>query len=216
MSKNNVLENMLADKNEQIERSRGTLSKLFWMLMRRFDVGLVRWEELMSNYLKQYENPRKRSYERSNMTSALISEDMTWGTFVKKALPFHNVDHAVLELKVRRKGEWCIISSVVAEVNDELIDVNQERDTNSDPYFISEAAKYIFTLLHTDGTCRMNLLDVKKMHYTDADKAYQWYLNILSKITPGKCDHPQAADACDELTKIYTRMTGTANENEEN
>ena len=73
-----------------------------------------------------------------------------------------------------------------------------------DLYFIDETTKIIFALVELPGKVKMDLLEIKRIHYINKDMAKSWYEEIKNKIMDSK--HPKLMEAMEELEKLYKGM----------
>lgn len=79
---------------------------------------------------------------------------------------------------------------------------------DSDGFFISSPAKYIFALTQADTQLRRELLEVESSFFRSKEEAKKWRNDIAMIIHPDKCDLPNADRAYDKLDDIYKAMIG--------
>lgn len=73
-------------------------------------------------------------------------------------------------------------------------------------YFTSDAAFYIFVLVHLDGRNRAGLLGITPELYESKKKSKYWRNSIIKKIHPNYCAHPEAGEATAKLNELYSEM----------
>lgn len=57
------------------------------------------------------------------------------------------------------------------------------------------------------GEARTDYLGIKEELYTNPAAARKWRDELIKRVHPDNCDHPKAAEAVREITRIYGRMT---------
>lgn len=77
---------------------------------------------------------------------------------------------------------------------------------HEDPYFRSEASRYIFALVELDTEKRAELLGITRALYSDAKLAKKWYRDISKIIHPDVCNEAHADQAMAKLGQLYRRM----------
>lgn len=77
---------------------------------------------------------------------------------------------------------------------------------NIGDYFTSDAAFYIFVLVHLDGRNRANLLGITPELYESRKKSKNWRNKIVKNIYPDHCAHPEAGEATAKLNELYSEM----------
>ena len=73
-----------------------------------------------------------------------------------------------------------------------------------DLYFKDETSKYIFFLVELEGKIQLDFLGVNPSHYSNKEKAKDWY-NKIKKIIQ-KSGHSKADEAMASLEKLYKWM----------
>ncbi len=73
-------------------------------------------------------------------------------------------------------------------------------------YFADETSMIMFALLHLDGMIRAKLLGIGEDLYGSEEKARRWRADLLKKIHPDQCTHPDATKATAKVNEIYKRM----------
>lgn len=87
---------------------------------------------------------------------------------------------------------------------------NSEGSADLRNYFADEESMLLFALIHLDGEIRMKLLGIDPDLYESEEKAKRWRADLMKKIHPDQCRHPDAAKATAKLNKIYGRMIKNA------
>lgn len=77
---------------------------------------------------------------------------------------------------------------------------------NPDPVFKDASAKAIFYLLYASGEMRTAELGITTSLYRDKDAAKAWHRRMVKLVHPDNCNHPMAARATQEVTRMYKRM----------
>ena len=77
---------------------------------------------------------------------------------------------------------------------------------NEDPFFKDASSKVIFFLLHGSGEMRTSALGITTELYRDKDAAKAWHRKMVKLVHPDNCNHPMAAQAFREVTRMYSRM----------
>jgi hypothetical protein len=73
-------------------------------------------------------------------------------------------------------------------------------------YFCNPEAMIIFALLYLEGDIRSKILGIHEPLYESKKKAQGWKRQLVSKLHPDRCKHPQANDALSKLNDIFNRM----------
>ena len=71
-------------------------------------------------------------------------------------------------------------------------------------YFKDETSKYIFFLVELEGKIQLDFLGIDPSHYSNKDKAKNWY-NKIKKIIE-KSGHSKVDEAMTSLKKLYKGM----------
>ena len=77
---------------------------------------------------------------------------------------------------------------------------------NEDPFFKDASSKAIFFLLYASGEMRTSELGITTELYKDKDAAKAWHRKMIKLVHPDNCTHPMAAQATQEVTRMYKRM----------
>ena len=77
---------------------------------------------------------------------------------------------------------------------------------NSNIYFKSKGAEYIFYLLELDGKQRAEKLNITMKCYSYKVAAKEWRDSIAKVIHPDKCKHINANEAICKLNQLYEDM----------
>lgn len=73
-------------------------------------------------------------------------------------------------------------------------------------FFKGKAEEYIYHLTQADGGTRCRALGITRILFHDPEKAKQWYREISKVVHPDNCNHPLAAEAMNEVTRLYKDM----------
>ena len=73
-------------------------------------------------------------------------------------------------------------------------------------YFVSEGAKFMFALLHTDRDVRMNLLGITESHYESKDTAARWKTQVERSIRCADSIPELKVQAFKKLNELYENM----------
>ena len=73
-----------------------------------------------------------------------------------------------------------------------------------DLYFINNETRIIFGLVELEGKQQMDFLKISMEHYTNKEKAQNWYTETKEKISGSK--HPKLDVALTNLEKLYKGM----------
>lgn len=79
-----------------------------------------------------------------------------------------------------------------------------------DPFFKDASSKAIFWLICGSGEMRTRELGVTAGLYRDKEAAKAWHRRMIKLVHPDNCDHPMAAEAAREVTRMYNRMMAAA------
>ena len=71
-------------------------------------------------------------------------------------------------------------------------------------YFKDEVSKYIFFLVELEGKVQLDFLGVNYCHYSNKEKAKDWYSKIKNIIE--KSEHSKVDEAIASLEKLYKGM----------
>lgn len=71
-------------------------------------------------------------------------------------------------------------------------------------YFKDEVSKYIFFLVELEGKPQLDFLGVDPSHYSNKEKAKNWYNKIKNIIE--KSEHSKADEAMASLENLYKWM----------
>ena len=71
-------------------------------------------------------------------------------------------------------------------------------------YFKNETSKYIFVLVELEGKIQLDFLGIDPSHYSNKEKAKNWY-NKIKKIIE-KSGHSKVDEAMVSLEKLYKGM----------
>ena len=71
-------------------------------------------------------------------------------------------------------------------------------------YFKNETSKYIFVLVELEGKIQLDFLGVDLSHYSNKEKAKNWYNKIKKMIE--KSGHSKVDEAIVSLEKLYKGM----------
>ncbi len=71
-------------------------------------------------------------------------------------------------------------------------------------YFKNETSKYIFVLVELEGKIQLDFLGVDLSHYSNKEKAKNWYNKIKNIIE--KSEHSKVDEAMASLEKLYKGM----------
>ena len=71
-------------------------------------------------------------------------------------------------------------------------------------YFKDEVSKYIFFLVELKGKVQLDFLGVDPSHYSNKEKAKNWYNKIKNIIE--KSEHSKVDEAIVSLEKLYKGM----------
>ena len=71
-------------------------------------------------------------------------------------------------------------------------------------YFKNETSKYIFVLVELEGKIQLDFLGIDPSHYSNKEKAKNWYNKIKNIIE--KSEHSKVDEAIASLEKLYKGM----------
>ena len=71
-------------------------------------------------------------------------------------------------------------------------------------YFKDETSKYIFVLVELEGKIQLDFLGIDPSHYSNKEKAKNWYNKIKNIIE--KSEHSKVDEAMASLEKLYKGM----------
>ena len=71
-------------------------------------------------------------------------------------------------------------------------------------YFKNETSKYIFFLVELEGKIQLDFLGIDPSHYSNKEKAKNWYSKIKNIIE--KSGHSKVDEAMTSLEKLYKGM----------
>ncbi|AKC57513.1 hypothetical protein KST10_03660 [Fusobacterium animalis] len=71
-------------------------------------------------------------------------------------------------------------------------------------YFKNETSKYIFFLVELKGKIQLDFLGIDPGHYSNKEKAKNWYNKIKNIIE--KSEHSKVDEAIASLEKLYKGM----------
>ena len=71
-------------------------------------------------------------------------------------------------------------------------------------YFKDEVSKYIFFLVELEGKVQLDFLGIDPGHYSNKEKAKNWYNKIKNIIE--KSEHSKVDEAIASLEKLYKGM----------
>lgn len=71
-------------------------------------------------------------------------------------------------------------------------------------YFKDEVSKYIFFLVELEGKIQLDFLGIDPSHYSNKEKAKNWYNKIKNIIE--KSEHSKVDEAMASLEKLYKGM----------
>ncbi|WP_338952972.1 hypothetical protein [Fusobacterium nucleatum] len=71
-------------------------------------------------------------------------------------------------------------------------------------YFKNETSKYIFVLVELEGKIQLDFLGIDPSHYSNKEKAKNWYNKIKNIIE--KSEHSKVDEAMASLEKLYKGM----------
>ncbi|XVN13447.1 hypothetical protein QZH47_17585 [Pseudomonas corrugata] len=83
---------------------------------------------------------------------------------------------------------------------------SEEAAFKNSNYFSSDAAFYIFVLVHLDGRNRAKLLGITSELYESKKKSKEWRNSIIKAVHPDSCKHPEADEATAKLNELYEGM----------
>lgn len=101
------LAELLNDDNKQINQATGTLSRLFRIILKAYDVRPSEWNQRLQAYAYKhagYEDPVSSGSIKSNLSRAMREEAMSWKTF-ERGLDFLGAQEVVVTVEILRHGK---------------------------------------------------------------------------------------------------------------
>ncbi|HEY9828806.1 MAG TPA: hypothetical protein V6D19_25585 [Stenomitos sp.] len=130
---------------------------------------------------------------------------------LKKNGSFREVKKKIQEdltqsIQIKARG-WKDLLKIIEKIKS-LNNCELDKSTNnsSNLYFISDATRYIYSLVELDGEFQLKELGINRTHFRDKSKAKQLRNTIAHEIHPDKCNHPKASDAMDELNNLFKEV----------
>jgi hypothetical protein len=82
----------------------------------------------------------------------------------------------------------------------------EDKSFSSDPYFKSEASRYIYALVELSGESQLKEIGLDRIHFRDKVKAKELRNKIAHEIHPDICNHSEAENAMNKLTKLFKEV----------
>jgi hypothetical protein len=112
-----------------------------------------------------------------------------------------------IQIKARGWNDlFIVISKLQSLINTSLSPEKEQESLSSNSYFKSEAVRYIYALTKLSGEAQLKEIGLNRIHFRNTAKAKDLRNKIAHKIHPDKCNHPEAEDAMNELTKLFKEV----------